>query len=304
MKTPTARIRSTLHSLAVCACVAGLPVVAAAQSDSAAGATDAGPQALQARYRAVGAQLASNTFQRPLMLASNEASDRLSGDIYAVVDHAFAEVGRELQSPLVWCEVLMLHLNTKSCTVGAARDSLAVAVGRKYDQPLKDAQRIEFGYRVAQASADYLDVRMTAASGPMSTRDYRISLEAVPIEGGKTFLHLDYAYGYGTAARLAMKGYLATVGSDKVGFTTAGKDPQGQPDYVGGVRGVVERNTMRYYLAIDAYLDAPGMQSRDARAATWFDATERYARQLHEVDRIDYLEMKKKEFARLKGASQ
>jgi hypothetical protein len=28
----------------------------------------------------------------------------------------------------------------------------------------------------------------------------------------------------------------------------------GQPDYIGGVRGLVERNTMRYYLAIDAYL--------------------------------------------------
>jgi len=28
----------------------------------------------------------------------------------------------------------------------------------------------------------------------------------------------------------------------------------GQPDYIGGVWGLVERNTMRYYLAIDAYL--------------------------------------------------
>jgi hypothetical protein len=299
MKSLHALIRPTLRSVAAFACIAMLSGVSTAQPDAGSGAG-----ALQAKYRAVGPQLSNNTFQRPLVLASNEASDRLSGDIYAVVDHPFTDVGRELQSPVVWCEVLMLHLNTKNCTVGANRDSLAVAVGRKYDQPLEDVQSIDFGYRVAQAGADYLDVRMSAASGPLSTRDYRISLEAVPIEGGKTFIHLGYAYAYGTAARLAMKGYLATVGSDKVGFTSSGKDAQGEPGYVGGVRGVVERNTMRYYLAIDAYLDAPGMQGRDRRAAIWFDGTERYARQLHEVERTDYLEMKKKEFTRLKGSSQ
>lgn len=304
MKTLLARTRSTLCALVAVACVAGLSDAASAQSDSAGGTGAAGASALLAKYKLVAPQLASNTFNRPLVLASKEASNSLDGDIYAVIDHPFAEVGRELQSPTVWCEVLMLHLNTKNCTVGKGNDSLAVAVGRKYDQPLEDVQSIDFGYRVVQSGADYLDVRMNAASGPLSTRDYRISLEAVPIEGGKAFIHLGYAYAYGTAARLAMKGYLATVGSDKVGFTATGKDAQGEPDYVGGVRGVVERNTMRYYLAIDAYLDAPGTQNRDKRAALWFDGTEHYARQLHELDRTDYIEMKKKEFTRLKGSSQ
>ena len=293
MKTPSIRIAALAFALA-------LPAIAGAQTTQ----PGAGAEALQAQYRSVQPQLTGNMFQRPLVLASNEASDRLSGDIYAVVDHPFADVGRELQSPVVWCEVLMLHLNTKNCTVGANKDALAVAVGRKFDQPLADAQRIDFGYRVQQSRPDYLDVRMSAASGPLSTRDYRIALEAVPLDGGKTFIHLGYAYAYGTAARLAMKGYLATVGSDKVGFTTSRTDAQGQPDYVGGVRGVVERNTMRYYLAIDAYLDAPGAQNRDKRAGLWFDSTERYARQLHELDRSEYLQMKQKEFTRLQGSSQ
>ena len=293
MKTPSLRIAALFCALA-------FPAIAGAQTAQ----PGTGADALQAKYKSVQPQLTGNIFQRPLVLASNEASDRLSGDIYAVIDHPFADVGRELQSPVVWCEVLMLHLNTKNCAVGAGKDALAVAVGRKFDQPLEDAQRINFGYRVQQSSPDYLDVRMSAASGPLSTRDYRITLEAVPLDGGKTFVHLGYAYAYGTAARLAMKGYLATVGSDKVGFTTSGTDAQGQPDYVGGVRGVVERNTMRYYLAIDAYLDAPGVQNRDKRAGLWFDSTERYARQLHELDRSDYLEMKKKEFTRLQGSSQ
>ncbi len=298
MNTPPFPARRLFGALVVAALA--IPAFGYAQTPR----SDGGAEALKAKYQAVQPELTGNMFKRPLVLASNEASDRLSGDIYAVVDHPFAEVGRELQSPMVWCEVLILHLNTKNCVVGADKDKLAVAVGRKFDQPLEDTQAIDFIYRVQQARSDYLDVRMSAASGPLSTRDYRISLEAVPIEGGKTFIHLGYAYAYGTAARLAMKGYLATVGSDKVGFTPSGTDAQGKPDFVGGVRGVVERNTMRYYLAIDAYLDAPGPRAREKRAALWFDGTEQYARQLHEVERPDYLEMKRKEFTRLQGASQ
>ncbi|MEN3297148.1 MAG: hypothetical protein V7642_6401, partial [Burkholderiales bacterium] len=85
------------------------------------------------------------------------------------------------------------------------------------------------------------------------------------------------------------------------GFTVTGKQADGQPDYVGGMRGVVERNTMRYYLAIDTFLGA----SRAAPAARlekrlqgWFTAVEQYPRQLHEMDRPDYLEMKHAEYLR------
>ncbi len=195
----------------------------------------------------------------------------------------------------------MLHLNTKYCAVAgtATAPTLAVSIGRKFDQPVADASRVDFRYQVKSASADYLDVELDAPSGPMSTRDYRILLEATPVDGGRTFIHLGYAYGYGTAARLAMQAYLGTLGSDKVGFTATGKASSGAPDYIGGVRGVVERNTMRYYLAIDAWLDAPAAAQLDQRLAAWFDATEQYARQLHEMSRDDYLSMKRSEFRRL-----
>ena len=51
-----------------------------------------------------------------------------------------------------------------------------------------------------------------------------------------------------------MQGYLATIGRDKVGFSIVGSRADGQPVYVHGTRGVIERNTMRYYVAIEAYL--------------------------------------------------
>ena len=273
--------------------LAGALLAPAAAQDSAA---------LQAKHTALASRLADNPFQRPLVLDSAEKPDRLSGDIYAVVDHSFADLGA-LAKPGNWCEVLMLHLNTKHCVVkGAGAGAvLDVAVGRKFDQPLDQAQHVQFAWQPMTSSADYLAVQLSARDGPMSTRDYRIVFEAAPIASGKSFVHLAYSYGYGTAARLAMKAYLGTLGSGKVGFTVTGRDGQGGSEPVGGVRGVVERNTMRYYLAIDAFLDSPKPEQLDRRLAAWFDGTERYARQLHEVERADYLAMKQSEYRRLKG---
>lgn len=258
--------------------------------------------ALQARYTALTSRLADNPFQRPLVLDSAEKPDRLSGDIYAVVDHPFADFGA-LARPANWCEVLMLHLNTKHCVVKGEGSAavLDVAVGRKFDQPLDKAQRVQFSWGQGALSADYLSVQLTADEGPLSTRDYRIVFEAAPIASGKSFVHLSYSYAYGTAARLAMKAYLGTLGSGKVGFTVTGRDAQGAAQQIGGVRGVVERNTMRYYLAIDAFLDAPKPEQLDRRLAAWFDGTERYAQQLHETERDEYLAMKRSEYKRLKG---
>jgi hypothetical protein len=252
-------------------------------------------EVLRAQYRAMGSKLEQNPFRRKLVLESHEGANQLSGNIYAVVEHPFADVARAFQSPANWCSVLMLHLNTKFCAVEGtpAAPTLYVAIGRKFDQPLADASRVDFRYLLKSAKADYLDVHLDADSGPMSTRDYRIVLEATPLENGQTFVHLGYSYGYGTAARLAMQAYLATLASDKVGFTQTGGD------YIGGVRGVVERNTMRYYLAIDAWLDAPAPAQLDQRLGAWFDATQQYARQLHELSRDDYLSMKRSEFRRL-----
>jgi hypothetical protein len=64
---------------------------------------------------------------------------------------------------------------------------------------------------------------------------------------------------------------------------------------------VVERNTMRYYLAIEAYLgalSAPPRARLEKRLHDWFAASERYPRQLHEMKRNDYLDMKRREYQR------
>ena len=246
--------------------------------------------------------LASNAFRRPLVLESSEASGDFKGEVHAVIAQPFAVVGPALQGMEQWCEVLILHLNVKGCQsrgTGAAA-TLSLAVGRKFDQPIAQAFKIDFAYRVVVSRPDYLQVTLAADAGPMDTRNYRLAFEAIPLDATSSFVHMSYAYGYGLAARLAMATYLATIGRDKVGFGIVGRQVDGTPVYRNDMRGAVERNTMRYFLAIEAYLGATGAsaaQRSEQRLRDWFDAIERYPRQLHELEREEYLAMKRRELA-------
>jgi hypothetical protein len=262
---------------------------------------DSNATALLQKHAALAGQLAKNPYRRPLVLESTENASTVSGDAYAVLDSPFTTVSATFKSTNQWCEVLILHINTKYCraSAGAKPSVLKVSIGKKSAQPLADAFALEFAFRQLAASPDFMAAQLNAEKGPLGTSDYRMELSAVPLPEGKTFMHLRYSYGYGVTSRLAMQGYLATLGRGKVGFTTIGKTQP--PEYVGGVRGAVERNTMRYYLAIEAYLASlghPPLQQLDARLQYWFDATEEYSEQLHEVTRDSYLSMKKDEYLR------
>jgi len=259
--------------------------------------------ALRQKYGAVKEQMRHNDIDRELHIDSSEAGDALRGDVYAVLDHPFATVREALKDPSRWCDVLILPFNTKYCHAldSPEGSSLVVRIGRKYDQPLQNAYRLDFAYRNIAARPDYFESRLNAGAGPLGTRDYRIVLAAMPVGSGQTFVHLSYSYSYGLAGRLAMQGYLATVGADKIGFTVTGRQPDGRPQYIGGVRGAVERNAMRYYLAVDSFLASlsqPPAQQVDRRIQHWFSATERYPRQLREMDRPTYVAMKLHEVER------
>ena len=262
---------------------------------------------LRARFAELGPQLESNPYNRPLYLNSLETSNQARGEIYALVNFPLAVVNAALNDPAHWCDVLILHLNTKYCHAatgpGGIR-TLRVSMGKKTYQALDDAHALEFVPGLASTTPDYFEIRFNADSGPLGTRDYRLLLEAVAVPGDKTFLHLSYAYGFSFQGRLTMLAYLATVGHGKVGFTSLVKQPGSPPAWVGGMRGTVERNTMRYFLAIDAYLGAlaaPPARQQETRLQNWFAATEQYPRQLHEVDRDAYLDMKRRELARMQS---
>jgi len=252
--------------------------------------------------------LARSSFGQPLVLSASEENQRLKSEAYAVLNHGVGGPELPLVSPAEWCEVLMLPFNTKHCVVDqrAGATTLTIYVGRKYSTPLEESYELSFRYQVLARTPNYVHVMLTADKGPFGTSDYLLHFELTPLDEGHSFLHLVYDYSFGTGARLVMQTYLATVGRNKVGFTREGVDPGGQPIYIKGMRGVIERNTMRYYLAIEAFLatrSQPAQRRTAAMMESYFDALERFPRQLHEMDRKEYLAMKQREFQRMRVAS-
>jgi hypothetical protein len=258
---------------------------------------------LRAKYTQLQGELHNNAYHRALYIDSAEGGDTLKGDVYAVLDYPYETLSRALERPGDWCAIMLLPFNTKYCHPAdtAEGTKLSMRIGRKADQPTEDAYRLDLALRPVTASADYFESRLTSAQGPFGTRDYRITLAAIPLDGRHTFMHLSYSYAFGGMGRFAMQAYLSTAGASKVGFTVVGRDANGQPMYINGMRGAIERNVMRYYLAIEAHLaslSVPREQQLDKRIQAWFDSSERYARQLHEMDRSQYIAMKKGEYGR------
>ena len=256
----------------------GLPV-AAADAGSAA--------ALRASYAAIRSDLEHSPFGQPLVLSTAESADRLEGNIHAVLEHPFARVQAALADATHWCAILILHPNITACRRDGA-DTLQVSIG-------KNGTPLAFSYAMPATAADYLHVQLVADEGPAGTRDYRISVEATPLDAQHTIVRLKYSHAYGMQARLAMRAYLSTVGRGKVGFTVVGHTPDGKPVYVGDLRGALERNAMRYYMCIEAYVDsmtAPPAQQLERRLQAWYSYTERYPLQLREEN--GYLDQKRR----------
>lgn len=259
--------------------------------------------ALQTRYAELLPQLRGSVFGAPLVLSSRQSGDRVSGDVYAEVEHDFGRIAAALATPAAVCDLLLLHLNVHGCTPEAPGSSevLILVVGPKRASAVEPSYHMRYRLRTEAATPGYLRVLLDAARGPLSTRDYRILFEAIPLDGGRSFVHLDYAYHTGLVARLAMGAYLATAGRDKIGFTVVGRYADGRPIHVRGERGALERNVLRYYLALLAVCSAssqPPQAQAEARLRIWFSLTERYAAQLHELEWDEYLLEKRADLAR------
>ncbi|SCK57685.1 hypothetical protein VAR608DRAFT_6106 [Variovorax sp. HW608] len=275
--------------------------VAALGSLAAEAKLEAGSaQAMRELHRQYADPLAHSPLKRAVVIDSAETDGGLQGDIYAIVDHPIDEVRRALERSSQWCDMLVLHINNRRCRAMRSPDGekLTLSVVPRYDKPIEQAFELGFVHRIVHATRDYLQVELYAEEGPMGTSQYRVMLEAIPLGERQTFLHFAYAYDHNMVARLATMAYLATFGSSKVGFTVVGKTSDGQPDYIRGLRGLMERNAMRYFLSLDAYLDGfavPPPERADKRLHIWFQSVEQYPTQLHEVDLATYLAVKRED---------
>ena len=277
------------------------PATVPVPPNTSASASASAP-ALRALHAQLQAQLRESPFGEPLVLVSVQADKRLQGDVYAELTLPLARLQPVLDDAVALCGVMFLHLNVHGCEVGAnaGAPTLTLTAGPK--QASMPGARYSMTYTMEREATapDYVRVVLRAASGPLSTSDYHMVIEAVALDGARSWVHLGYAYRISNLAQWAMSAYLATAGRSKIGFTVTGKDAAGQPQYVQGERGSLERNAMRNYLALVAYASAgagisPALTEQRLRA--WFALTERHSAQLHELSLDEYLAEKHRDLA-------
>lgn len=250
------------------------------------------------KYQQLKTELAHSPFGAPITLSSEEGDNHAKGEVYAVLETPFQALATILKQASQWCELAILHINIKTCTYRA--DQVNLFVGRKYYQTPSQARPLQYRFQALAHSDDYLHIQLSAAEGPFDTEDYLIRFEATPIDEQRSFIRFQYHYKFGWIAKLAMNTYLATLGRKKVGFTVTGKDSVGQPIYIKGIQGVVERNVMRYLLAIQAILEtskSPRERRQITRFMRWYTHTSKYPIQLVELSREKYLNNKKRELS-------
>jgi hypothetical protein len=245
-------------------------------------------------------ELQRNGFGVPLYLESFDQNGRLHVDVYGIFAHPFPDIIEALKVPANWCEIASLHPNIKACTYKELPGSwlLTLYGGRKVYQHPADAYQFTFQSRKVEQLNGYIDIVLTSDKGPFGTSDHRMRFEAIPLDRSRTFTHVSYDYNYGRSLRLAEKIYFATLGRNKVGFTITDVDGKGRPVYITGPRGAIERNTVRYYFAIQSFMDTlhyAGENRFARRVNEWYDLTCRFRKQLVELDKKDYLSYKAEE---------
>ena len=176
-------LRRLLPAVALVACLCS------AWAEVPAGGTAA---ALDAQHQTLLPALQHNPYGQALAIQSSQTDSTLQGDIYAELDFGFAELSEALSSPAHWCDILILHINTKACHAvqRSGTNVLQVFVGKKTPQDPASASRLDFLYRTLAADPAWLAIDLSAANGPLGTHDYRITLEAIPLSDTRSFFHL------------------------------------------------------------------------------------------------------------------
>jgi hypothetical protein len=257
--------------------------------------------ALYAKYYNINDQLEKNVYGIPIYLESNGGNGKIAGDVYGIIHHPFASIRDALGAPANWCDIVPQHLNVKACTYQHQNNqcNLNIYSGRKFYEKADEVYQIDYLYSIKSRQDDYFKISLEADDGPLDTENYIITAEAIPLTESSTFIHFHYSYEHGFVTSIAMSTYFMTLGSDKIGFSVMDHDEDGKPVYVNGIRGVIERNSIRYYFAIQSYLDSlaePADKQFEARINKWFELTEQHHEQLYEMDKADYLQFKRKEW--------
>jgi hypothetical protein len=242
--------------------------------------------------------------EQSIYIRSEERANGVSGSIYALMDEPFSELSTLLESPQAWCEITIIHQNVKGCLLdgaGSRSDKIRMYSGRMHYAPLSQANWYDYSLEQNVITRDYFRAAIHGPEGPFGTHDYRIVIEAVAAGPDRSLIHLGYSLGYTTLTRWAQKVYFATAGRDRIGFSQSDPD---NDDLVRGLRGMIERNTVRFYLALQTWLEMPAEDEAQQRFIRWHELTEQHPDQLREQDLETYLDIKQREYANQQRAQR
>lgn len=253
------------------------------------------------KYELIKDELDDNAYGIPIYIESRDENNTMRGDVYGILHYPFNKVRHALAAPEHWCEIAPQHPNIKACTYKPLNNhcELTFYSGRKFYEKADDVYQLPHRFHVEKTEELYFQAKLTSETGPMGTKDYQIKVEVIPLEDSISFIHFSYSYRYNFFTRLGMQAYLTTFGRNKIGFTIVDRDEYDEPVYVHGIRGIIERNAVRYYLAIQSYLDTAHLQAIERfseRLKQWFDLTERHHPQLYELQKEEYLKYKQMEY--------
>jgi len=230
----------------------------------------------------------------PISVTSELNGDLSRVAISALVPVTFTELANFYRDDSQWCQAFFANVYVKSCYKNQRSLRLFYNNNDRY-QDLEAAFRFDYRIETQQLDPTRLYISLIAASGPLGSFDYQLNIEAQAANAGNSFIRLVYQARYGWLARSAVYVYLKTLGGGKVGFS---HDQDNKP--VEGLRGVLERNAMRYLLALSAYFtNHESGKPYTVTLKNWHDYAQVFQDELQEIDWNAYQSLKTKEYGDL-----
>ena len=254
---------------------------------------------LSGRYPELQEAARRGPFGLPLQVHSEERETLVSADIHGIIDQPFRALAATFTEPGGWCDFLVLNPNIKTCTFRreAQETFLTLYIGSKSYRAPESATEQVYRFLVRVRQPEYAAISLTAPQGMLGTTAHRFEFEAGSV-AGKTVVALSSSFEPSMLSKLLTGIYLSTLGRERIGFSRAATEPGVPAGYVRGVKGMIERNVMRYYLALKAFLDAgdlPAGRQFEARASLAYDLMDLYPAQLRQMDKSEYLDIKFRE---------
>ncbi|MGW8247454.1 MAG: hypothetical protein ACWGOV_05020 [Acidiferrobacterales bacterium] len=234
----------------------------------------------------------------PIYLKTVQKENVLNVSLLGTIPFKFSDVAAVLAKPGSYCDFLPLMFNVKGCVITdfnpVTRIKFYVA-GKHYTSPIT-SYRIHAVFRLVGRTPDKIRVRLEADPDTPGKSDYDVDLMAIPLDG-ETLMYLESRFAPGRITRMATNTYVNVFARDKPGFTEI-QEPGGKKKLITGFPAVIERSSVRAYFALKAYMlnhHLPPAKRFDACLNTWYDLNQPYKKQLYELERDQYLQIKRRE---------